>query len=360
MVKKILFLVPYPLTESPSQRFRFEQYFQLLEEKNFRIKVQSFLSYHNWQVFFRPGQPFGKMLTLMMGFSKRIDALFRAPFYDFIFIHREVAPLGPPVFEWILARLLRKKVIYDFDDAIWLTDRTEESSIMTFLKCRNKVRTICKWSYKISCGNEYLSNYARQFNMRVIHNPTTVDTIHSHNPGLFKYEGNKNQLVIGWTGSHSTLKYLQEIEGILKKIEIKFPFVQILTIADQKPSLQLKSLNHRAWNSRTEVKDLLEIDIGIMPLPNNEWSKGKCGFKALQYMSLNIPAIASAVGVITTIIEDGANGFLCNTPEDWESTLIMLIENPQLRNAIGKKGRKTVEGSYSVASNSSNFLSLFE
>ena len=113
-----------------------------------------------------------------------------------IFIHREVAPVGPPVFEWIISKIFKKKIIYDFDDAIWLTDRKDESWILETLKWRSKIQSICRWSYKVSCGNEYLCDYARQFNERVFYNPTTIDTGNLHNPSLYKIDS-KDKIIIG-------------------------------------------------------------------------------------------------------------------------------------------------------------------
>lgn len=361
MSKKILFLIPYPLRESPSQRFRFEQYFSSLEENGLQFFIQSFLGKKNWKIFFKPGRSILKILTLLAGFSKRLVVLFRVPFYDVVFIHREATPLGPPVFEWMIAKVFGKKIIYDFDDAIWLTDRLNETWWTKALKYRKKVSLICEWSYKVSCGNQYLTDFARTYNQRAVRNPTTIETQQWHNPGMYEKKRIRDtDIIIGWTGSHSTLKYLKDIESVLQRIESNFPLVKVLIIADQKPSLNLRSLVFVPWNEKTEIEDLMLVDIGIMPLPDDEWSRGKCGFKALQYMALEIPAIASPVGVNSTIIDAGKNGFLCSTPEEWENALTTLIRDSELRKKMGTEGRIKVESAYSVTSNSSNFLALFE
>jgi hypothetical protein len=160
---------------------------------------------------------------------------------------------------------------------------------MKLLKWRSKVESICQWSHKVSCGNEYLCAFAKKFSAYVILNPTTIDTQHRHNRTLYEQiPADGDKVVIGWTGSHSTLKYLKDIEPVLQKIEIKFPVVRFMVIADQKPSLTLESLTYIRWIEKTEIEDLLKFDIGIMPLPGHEWAKGKCGFKALQYMALGI------------------------------------------------------------------------
>lgn len=279
--------------------------------------------------------------------------------YDFVFIHREVTPAGSPIFEWIIYKVFQKKIIYDFDDAIWLTDKTSENFFQRVLRWRSKVSSTCKWSYKVSCGNSYLAAYAGQFNQQVIVNPTTIDTVHTHNPSLVKSYLNHQPLTIGWTGSHSTLKYLTEAEQALQQLEKKYS-IRFIVIADQKPEMNLKSLDFIPWSKESEISDLSKINIGIMPLPDDDWSKGKCGFKALQYMALEIPTIASPVGVNTIIIDHGKNGFLCSSREEWVSALETLIQDEALRKSFGKNGRQKIIDQFSVTSNASTFLSLFQ
>jgi glycosyltransferase involved in cell wall biosynthesis len=360
----ILFLVPYPLNESPSQRFRFEQYFSLLSSTGYSFYVQHFLDANTWQKFYATGNSMAKVWALLKGFMRRARCLFLLPDYDYVFIHREAAPLGPPVFEWIIAKLFQKKIIYDFDDAIWLTDKTDEGRFEKLLRWRKKVSSICRWSYKVSCGNAYLADYARQFNSRVTFNPTTLDTEHAHNPARFdkndmRKANNIKGFVIGWTGSHTTLKYLEQLQPVLKQLEEKHLEVCLLVIADQQPSLNLNNVVFKPWSKETEVAHLVMADAGIMPLPDDAWTKGKCGFKALQYMALEIPAVVSPVGVNTTIVDHDQTGFVAGTAEDWMNYLEKLIINAPLRLAMGKAGRKKVEEHYSVRSNSVNFLSLF-
>lgn len=354
----ILFLVPYPLKESPSQRFRFEQYFESLKEQGHSYQVQSFLDAHNWRLFGQVGYPLLKSVSLIKGLTRRLLVLPGLFFFDIVFIHREAAPLGPPVFEWLIAKLFRKKIIYDFDDALWLTDRARETFWLKTIKWRSKVKNICRWSHKVSCGNDFLCRYSRQFNKSVTYNPTTIDIESLHNPDRI-IKTRSNGIIIGWTGSHSTLKYLKNIENILKDIEGDFPLVKFMVIADQKPELNLKALIYKSWSMETEIEDLVQFDIGIMPLPDNEWSKGKCGFKALQYMALQIPTIASPVGVNSSLINHSVNGFLASSPAEWKKYLSLLIENKDLRIEVGKRGRDKVINQYSVRSNKANFLSLF-
>ncbi|TAE01632.1 MAG: glycosyltransferase family 1 protein, partial [Bacteroidetes bacterium] len=188
------------------------------------------------------------------------------------------------------------------------------------------------------------------------YNPTTIDlNLHDQQK---KHEA-KKEIVIGWTGTHSTLKYLQEIVPIIQKLSKKYP-IQFVVIANQKPDFQLDSLNFIFWTKENEIQDLLKFDIGIMPLSADRWSDGKCGFKALQYMVLGIPTLASPVGVNAKIIEDGENGFLCKNALEWEQKLVLLIENHELRAEFGMKAHQKVKKEYSVESNKKNFLNFFQ
>ena len=353
---KILFLVPYPLQKSPSQRFRFEQYFGVIAESGNSYSVQSFTSVTDYRYLFGDGNAIRKLWVIVKGFLKRIGILSKLSSFDFVFIHRELSPVGPPVFEWIISKIFQKKIIYDFDDAIWLTDRKHEPIIIKSLRWRTKVSTICKLSYKVSAGNKFLCNYARQYSDRFVLNPTTIDT---SKIVLQPLSTRKGQINIGWTGSHSTLKYLKELETVLQKLESKYSHVNFVVIADKKPELLLQRMSFIPWKLETEIDDLRQIDIGIMPLPGNEWTQGKCGFKILQYMALRIPAVASPVGVNGEIIKQRENGFLCSTPQEWFDVLSMLIESVSLRDELGFKGEKLVNDFYSTKANSSNFMALF-
>ncbi len=355
---KVLFWVPYPKAESPSQRFRFEQYLPLLSQKKIHYHLSPFWDERSWQILYKSGKTFQKLFGFVRGVFRRVGSLFTLGSYDYIFIHREAMPLGPPVFEWI-AHVFRKKIIYDFDDAIWLPNTSAENKIAGWLKWHGKVKSICRWSYKISCGNEYLCAFAGTYNSNVVLNPTTIDTDHLHNPALYP-AGKHDRITIGWTGTHSTIKYLEFLEPIIRSLENKFPNrLRFVVIANKKPELKLQSLEFIPWNKVSEIPDLLKLDIGVMPLTDDIWAKGKCGFKALQYMALEVPCVISPIGVNTKIVEPGVTGFLASTEDEWTRALEVLMSDQTLRESMGKKGREKVESEFSVKSNAENFLQLF-
>jgi len=356
---RILFLTPYPPGRAPSQRFRFEQYLGALEAHGHYYSLAPFLSEETWRILYQPGQATRKALGILSGFGRRIKHLFQAPGYDFVFIHREAAPLGPPVFEWLLTKVLRKRLIYDFDDAIWLANTSEANKVVAGFKWHHKVDSICRWAYKNSCGNSYLAAYARQFNLHTIVNPTTIDTRHLHNK--VRDQSTSGPLVIGWTGTHSTLKYLLPIVPVLAQLEAEGLDFEFHVISNQPPEFAqpLRSLRFVPWQKSTEIADLLMFNIGLMPLEDDKWAQGKCAFKALQYMALGIPALVSPVGMNTEVVQDNENGYICREPADWHLRLRQLLTDAQHRQLLGRAARQTIEQRYSVVANTPNFLQLF-
>lgn len=356
-MSKILFLTPYPHGQAPSQRFRFEQYLGALTAAGHTYELKSFLAPDTWTILYKPGQTLTKSWGIAAGFGRRLALLARVPAFDFVFVHREAAPLGPPVLEWLIANVLRKRIIYDFDDAIWLANTSEANRIVAGLKWHQKVASICHWAYKNSCGNAYLAAYARQFNAHSLVNPTTIDTEHLHNQ--VRDQAAPGRLVIGWTGTHSTLKYLDQVVPVLAQLEAEGLDFEFRVISNQPPALLLRSLVFVPWRKETEIADLLAFHVGLMPLEDDLWAKGKCAFKALQYMALGIPALVSPVGMNTEVVQSDYNGYVCTTAADWEARLRQLLANPSLRQHLGVAARATVVERYSVRANTSNFLSLF-
>lgn len=356
--KKILFILPYPLNQAPSQRFRVEAYFDLLKENHISYDTHEFFDQNAWIILYKGDSIFQKLAAVMKGFIKRAaKVFFQSSQYEYIFIHREAAPVGPPIFEWYLAKILRKKIIYDFDDAIWISNVSQANRIAGYVKSFWKVEFITKWAYKISVGNDYLANWARQYNNIIIVNPTCVDMKYKFNQSKQHSSGQKT--IIGWTGSHSTLKYLDAIYPVLLRLENEFDFT-FLVICDQPPNFKFRSLQFTKWQEETEVKDLLQIDIGVMPLMADFWSEGKCGFKLIQYLSLGIPAVASPVGVNKEILAHAVNGFLCSTEDEWYEALKALLISADLRSKFGANGRDKIALNYSVEANTEVFLSLFK
>jgi glycosyltransferase involved in cell wall biosynthesis len=355
-MKRIAFVVQLPKKVSPAQRFRFEAFEPLLAENGFKVDTYSFFSSKTYDILYKKGYYLKKIVGVLNGTARRFLLLTKLHTYDFVFLQREFMPVGPPIFEFIAAKILKTKIIYDFDDSIWLPNASVENKLAAPIKAVWKIAYICKWSYKVSAGNDFLCNYARKHtNAAVFKIPTVVDTVTRYN--RIKQHA-QSSVTVGWTGSFSTLKYLDEISPAIRKLQEVYDF-KFVVIADKRPDLDIKSLEFIQWNAETEIDDLMNIDIGVMPLWVDPWTEGKCGFKLIQYMALGIPALASSVGVNKIIIDHGVNGFICNTSEDWYLYLSELLSDAVLRQSMGLKGRQKIADEYSHNAIRNNFLKLF-
>jgi len=354
-LRRILFLVPYPFGCAPSQRYRFEQYLNILDQKGFSWEFAPFLDKETWAIIYKRGHYLQKIRGTFSGLFRRLLLLLKISEYTWVFMHREAIPFGPPLYEWILGRLFNKRIIYDFDDAIWIPQKSPSNVNIDLLKNYNKIAKICGISKRVCVGNSYLSDYVRKYNPEVHIIPTSINTQTHH--CRIKNHVEDREVTIGWTGSHSTISFLDLVSPAIKKLESRYP-LKFLVIADERPKLDLNSLVYKDWSKETEVDDLFKIDIGLMPLPDTEWSKGKCGLKALQYMALGIPAVVSPIGVNAKIVQHKVDGFHCRTEEDWYYYIEKLILGPQLRNQMGRLARVKVNNNYSIQANAAKFLSL--
>ena len=352
---KVLFVCLHLPDRAPSQRFRFEQYLGYLETNGVEYHFSSLLKEKDYPFFYKRGFLFKKLGIVASGFARRYKEIKKAGNYDIIFIQRESFMLGTSWFERQYAK--KTRVIYDYDDAIWLDLISGANKIYRFLKNPGKTKEIIKLSDLVIAGNQYLADYAKQFNPHVVIIPTTIDT-EEYKPA---YRLNKDKICIGWSGSFSTIAHFKTCTEALKIIKNKYGSkVYFKVIGDENYVNEELGIRGIAWKKNTEVKDLQEIDIGIMPLPDDEWTKGKCGLKGLQYMALGIPTVMSPVGVNTEIIEDGVNGFLASGTNEWVNKISRLIESEQLRQQLGATGRKTVEDKYSVKSQQQLYLGFFK
>lgn len=352
---KVAILCPYPFGEAPSQRFRFEQYLEFLKSNDVQCTVFPFLNQQGWALYYQSKKTRIKAIKVLIGWLKRWLLIPKLFTMDFVFIHREAAPVGPPIFEWVISKLLRKRVIYDFDDAIWLPNYSKQHQQIHRLKAYWKVKYIIRWAHQVVVGNQFLADYAKQFNASVIIIPTTIDENY-HTP--LTPEPSGNEPVIGWTGTHTTVDYLKIITPVLERLATSFRF-RVIVISNEEPTFFIPNLTFVPWDKHSEIHDLSQFTIGIMPLPDEPWTHGKCGFKGLQYMALGIPTVASNIGVNAEIISHGVNGMIVNNEDEWYQSLASLLENEALRNVLGQKGKIRVHECYSVSANQNKYLSLF-
>jgi len=352
---RVLALVPGLYNISPSQRYRIEQWEPLLRERGVEIAYEPFECAELNALLYEPSQMAKKMMLVAKGMSRRFEAVKKARDFDLVYILRETALLGPAIFE----RLVHKTgvpFVFDFDDAIFVSYRSPSNGYLSYLKFAGKTKTVCRLAAHVMVGNPYLAEYARQFNKNVTVIPTTIDT------GVYKVPPAKTDngpLIIGWTGSHSTVQHLDTLRGALKKLAARENF-RLRVIGTPVYECAPVDVEAMRWRAKTEVDDLRPIDIGVMPLPEDKWSKGKCGAKALQFMGMGIPTVCSPVGVNTDIIQDEQNGFLASTEDEWVEKLTRLLRSAELRRRLGQAGRLTVEEKYSAISQAPRVYEIFK
>lgn len=355
--KKVLILCAHRPGRSPSQRYRFEQFLPFLETQGFTFTWSNLLNEKEDVLFYSSGKLPAKCFILLKCTYIRFKDVLRYKHYDIIFIQREAHFLGTSYFEK-KAFHSGAKVIFDFDDSIWLADTSPGNKKWEWIKSPTKFYKNAQYAHKVLAGNAYLLEEALKVNPNSILLPTTIDT-GWHVP---KHELRHKEVVcIGWSGSQSTLKHFELLIPVLKRVKekygnkIRFKLMGENTFSH--PDLEIESV---FWTEKTEVEQLNSFDIGLMPLQDDAWAKGKCGLKGLSYMACEVPVIMSAVGVNTEIIQHGENGFLAKNEEEWVHALSLLIEDKSLRQKLGKSGRIAVEQRYSVEANKHLYLQAFQ
>ncbi len=353
--KKILFVAPYPFDKAPSQRLKYEQYYPYFEKAGYEITTSSFMDMAFWNVVYKHGFFFQKIIHTLLGYVRRTRDLFRIRQYHIIYIHLWVTPFGLPFFEWLFC-LFAKQVIYDIDDMIFLGHSSSANKKSQFLKGKAKAIFLMKNAGHIITCTPLLDKFARKYNSNTTDISSTINT-EVYVPRTDYSFASKP--VLGWSGSISTSKYVYLLKDVFLELKKEFDFT-VLVIGN--PDIKIEGVDIVAvpWKNETELPDLMKIDIGMYPLPDEPWVYGKSGLKALQYMALGIPTIASAIGANFRIINNGENGFLVKNNAEWIAALRKLLKDHALREKLGKAGRMTVEQSFSLHSNKDKYLDAME
>lgn len=348
---KVLFLTKYGF-KAASTRYRFLQYFPILSTYGIECESTSLFDDTYLTRKFDTGK--AKMGDIVRSFSRRTLAALKAKKYDLLVIHCELFPFIPPTLETFIIR--NSKYVYDYDDAIFHGYDHHANPIIRRL-FKNKIHKVITNAVAVSAGSKYLAAYARQRNPRVEFIPTAID--------LERYScsksnnRNKEKFIVGWVGSPSTAGYLNLVQDSLNDF-CSITASKFIAIGSGKIDLQVSGLEIRDWTLETEVEDICQFDAGIMPLIDNHWSRGKCGFKLIQYMACSLPVVASPVGANLDIVEHGQNGYLANSAEEWLQALSSLHDNPDLRRRMGISGRKLVEEKYCLDVTAPRFASLLQ
>ena len=352
---RILFVAAHRPDRSPSQRYRFEQYAPYWRSKGWDSEYAWLIDAEDDRYFYSKGKLVQKGLFFLRSWKRRRAHVAMASEFDIVFVQREAFMTGSTRFERAFKRS-GAKVVFDFDDAIWHMDVSDGNRYLRWLKKPAKTAELVAMADHVIAGNAYLAEYAGTHNAHVSLFPTVIDT-DLYQPLQRPDDG---RVVIGWTGSKTSVAHLKQALPALREVQRKYgDRVRFRIISDGVFVDQQLSVENLLWKSSTEVEDLNAIDIGIMPLPHNEWSRGKCGFKGLQYMGLGKAVVLDNIGVNSTIVQDGVNGFLASTDNEWVEKISRLVEDRDLRHRLGTEARRTVVRDYSVQAWRDKYLDLF-
>jgi glycosyltransferase involved in cell wall biosynthesis len=349
----MLVLSPFP-EQAAGMRFRITHYIPYLEADGFEVTVDAFYTPAFFRFVYEKGHYLRKAFMFCGLAIRRLARVLRTSGYDLIFIYREAFPVGPPVVERYLSSLGRA-IVLDFDDAIFLPNASEANRFVSSLKYVQKVSTLVRLSDRVIVGNEFLARYARAHNDAVTTIPTSVDTARFVPRTSGRPEGPP---IVGWIGSPTTTPYIAGLAAVLREASARHPFVLRIAGAAGAVAFDGVDVQQEPWTLEREVELFNTCDVGVYPLTDDEWSQGKCGFKAIQFMACGVPVVASPVGVNREIIEDGVNGFLASTPEEWVRKLACLLADPALRARFADAGRRTVEARYSLRVNAPRFAAV--
>jgi len=352
---KILFITPHP-DEGASTRYRARQFFSYFNSMGIECLFSPFLSSQDYNILYKRGRLAQKAFTLPKGVARRLGDVIRSRSVDIVFIHLEAWPVGLAIFERFFG-LCKKPIIYDLDDAIYMKASSSVNRVASFLKNPGKIPTIIEMSDHVITCNDHLRRYASEFNKNVTMIPTSVDT-NKFTVRNYSLHGGRKP-VIGWIGSHSTALYLKQLREVFKQLAEKHDFVLKIVGAAERDHFPGIDTIYSDWSLKKDIAEFQDLDIGIYPLPDNEWVKGKTGFKTVQYMAAGVPCVVSRVGRNIEIVKNRVNGFLASSQQEWIDRLSCLIENPKLREEIGLAGRKTVEEKFSIKVNGPKYIEVF-
>ena len=352
---RVLAWVPYPLGRAPGQRYRIEQWSPYLQERGIEVVFEPFADERLAKSLYERGRWTAKAAGMAAGLWRRFGEAWRAGEYDAVLLQREAALVGPAWSERLL-HARQGAIVYDFDDAVYLPYVSPTNRYLSYLKFPWKTRALCRMAAAVMAGNDHLAEYARRYNDRVSVVPSTV-SLREYRPRPEPAAGRTP--VVGWTGSHSSLPYLSLVREPLQELRRRRPF-RLLVVGVERFEVPGLEVECRPWSAQSEVRDLWDMDLGIMPLPDEPWARGKCGMKAIQYMGVGIPAVVSPIGANREIVEDGETGFHAATGAEWVEKLDLLLRDPGLRRRLGAAARERVARRYSAEAQAPRVAEILE
>lgn len=354
-MRRIAALVPNSLGVSPGQRVRIESWTPYLEQAGWTIDFYPFEDERLHEVLYRQGAMRAKISLLISCYLRQLRLILKGPPCDLLFVFREAALFGPALLERLAARL-KVPIIYDLDDPVFVPYRSPINGWFSLLKFSKKTHTIFRLSDHVIAINQLIADYAAKFNPSVSVIPNCVD-IERYRPAPRREMDAVVRLV--WMGSHSTMRNLESIAAPLRRLQAAHPAPLRIVGAGQ-ANLPGVDLEMRQWSAETEVASLQDCDIGLVPLPDHPWHHWKFFYKTVQYMAMGLPVVARRLGSNSEIIEDGVNGFLVETEDEWYERLLTLVKEAELRRRMGEAARATVVESYSTQRQMPRLVKIFD
>lgn len=345
----LLLLTRYGPLGSAS-RVRFYQYLPYLQAHGLKITVSPLLADEYVQRLYTGKRQ--SLTFLARAYLTRLRALLTAQKFDLIWLEKEALPWLPASLENALTRV---PIVVDYDDAVFHRYDLHSNPLVRASLGR-KIDAVMRHAALVIAGNDYLATRAQNAGANHIEILPSVVDITRHQP-TNQPNNQPSPLTIGWIGAPVTAPYLHAIQPALAEICTESD-TRVILVGSGPLSLPNVPLAIRPWTEATEVENIQQFDVGLMPLPDEPFERGKCGYKLIQYMACALPVIASPVGVNQTIVEPGINGFLATTPEDWVKALRTLQQNPTLRRQMGLAGRQKVEEFYSLQANAPKLRKL--
>lgn len=353
---RLLAFVQKRLGVSPGQRFRFEQWAPHLAARHgIEIDFVPFESARLTELLYTRGNIAAKGALMLSDFARRAGPVSRSRRYDGAIVYREVASLGPAVWERVLARA-GVPFLLDFDDSIWMPSAVVGkplNGVFSRLRFSGKTRTIAKLARVVTVGNEYLAEWSRDHNPRVHIVPTSIELAnYPVQPDLPEDE----PFVIGWMGSHSTLQSLELVREAVEAFGARRR-TRFLVVCDRPLEPPMRNVENVfvRWSAEGEARDIGAMHVGLMPVADTRYALGKCACKALQFMAAGRPAIVSPVGVNAQIVRDGENGLHATTTAEWLDAFERLASSRELQSRLATAGRRTVETGFSAEVAASRF-----
>jgi glycosyltransferase involved in cell wall biosynthesis len=350
---KVLFLTKYPL-DGASSRYRVHQYLPYLHAAGIAYRVQSFMSPRMYRAMNQRGGAPVKALHTAWAVVRRTVAALGAGDCDLVFLQRECLPFGRPLLE----RALRRRgvpLIFDYDDALFLFKPNTHTPLADALKRPQRILEIFRLADCVLAGNDWLRDRAADHcaDARTFH---VAEDLTRYAPRTAS--GDRAGIVLGWLGSPSTEKYLDALREPLRDLCREHRGLRLRIVGGGRFADDGIPVEHVPWALDTEAAQLRDFDIGLMPLPLEEWSLGKSGGKARTYMAAGLPAVCTGIGFNGELIRDGETGFLVREPHEWRQVLHRLIADRVLRETVGAAARRDVEARFSLERQGPKFVDI--